>query len=338
MSYNEFEEITLKGNPTDIGHQHGEHLRVKIAKVIDLYLTLFHRMGDSATINYYADYYSNLIKHRTPQIYEEIRSIARASNQSTKNIILLNSRSEVINNLIPNNNLSECSTFYLPEINTLAENWDWMPEMLELSVILKIQSYDETHLITLTEAGMVGKIGLNSAGIGVGLNILYQNGRSMGLPIHILLRQLLKQKSYVAARQFIKQQHGQASHILLADGEGNASSVELSNKGAYFCQYERCPIHTNHYLNLSRYSDDGKNSRERYQRLKQLTKTKTTAKGALDILNDNINFNNPLLRPYQMGENLVSGTVASVIMHLDKKIIRIRKGNQISKKFIDYAL
>ena len=47
---------------------------------------------------------------------------------------------------------------------------------------------------TLTEAGILGKIGLNDAGLGVCLNLLSTtaDGGRDGTPIHVLLRQMLQ--------------------------------------------------------------------------------------------------------------------------------------------------
>ena len=43
----------------------------------------------------------------------------------------------------------------------------------------------------ITEPGIIGKIGLNSSGLGVCLNILRINKRLDGVPVHIVLRAVL---------------------------------------------------------------------------------------------------------------------------------------------------
>ena len=53
----------------------------------------------------------------------------------------------------------------------LAQNWDWHPD-LRASTVVWIVEHDDRWFATLTEAGILAKIGLNSAGLGVCLNIL----------------------------------------------------------------------------------------------------------------------------------------------------------------------
>ena len=53
----------------------------------------------------------------------------------------------------------------------LAQNWDWHPD-LSASTVIWIVEHDDSWFATLTEAGILAKIGLNDAGLGVCLNIL----------------------------------------------------------------------------------------------------------------------------------------------------------------------
>src|SRR5262249_33288095 len=76
----------------------------------------------------------------------------------------------------------------------LAQNWDWHPALAPSRVLWTITWPDGRWLTTLTEAGILGKIGLNSSGLGVLLNILHcsLDGGIGGLPVHVLLRVLLE--------------------------------------------------------------------------------------------------------------------------------------------------
>ncbi|MFP3442214.1 carcinine hydrolase/isopenicillin-N N-acyltransferase family protein, partial [Pantoea sp. SIMBA_133] len=74
----------------------------------------------------------------------------------------------------------------------LAQNWDWRAEQLDHLVILEIQAPGAPPLISVGEAGMVGKIGLNAYGVGVGLNAIRSATCGEGLPIHIALRAMLE--------------------------------------------------------------------------------------------------------------------------------------------------
>ena len=51
----------------------------------------------------------------------------------------------------------------------LAQNWDWMGRQREALVLLHIQGPSGQSITTLTEAGMLAKIGINQSGFALGL-------------------------------------------------------------------------------------------------------------------------------------------------------------------------
>ena len=53
-----------------------------------------------------------------------------------------------------------------------AQNWDWIGRQRTALVILKTHDAQGRALTTLTEAGMLAKIGMNASGFALGLNIL----------------------------------------------------------------------------------------------------------------------------------------------------------------------
>jgi isopenicillin-N N-acyltransferase like protein len=113
----------------------------------------------------------------------------------------------------------------------------------------------EPAYVTLTEAGMLAKIGFNAHGFGVCLNILrsvFDGGRP-GIPVHVLLRALLKRSSVRDAVEFSsKLEFGGSSNVLCADRGGEAASLEFSPKGLRVVRATKdmagTLCHTNHFL------------------------------------------------------------------------------------------
>lgn len=63
------------------------------------------------------------------------------------------------------------------------------PEINPGVILLEIDQTPRPNILMATEAGIVGKIGLNSEGLGVCLNLLGPEHNTMrGVPIHIILR------------------------------------------------------------------------------------------------------------------------------------------------------
>jgi len=134
----------------------------------------------------------------------------------------------------------------------LAQNWDWLGTQREAVVLLRTRETDGSTCLAFTEAGMLAKIGLNGHGLGVCLNLMRSrnDGRRPGVPVHVLLRALLKcERVADAIRLASSVTHGGSSNVLCADREGNAASLELSPSGVELVRPEDGVVcHTNHFL------------------------------------------------------------------------------------------
>lgn len=103
----------------------------------------------------------------------------------------------------------------------------------------------------LTEAGIIGKIGLNSHGVGVCLNAIPAKGMDpTRLPCHLGLRMVLDSSSRdEAVAKLERNGVASACHMLVADAAGgvglewsyrNVRKIEMDGQGRV--------MHSNHYL------------------------------------------------------------------------------------------
>ena len=118
---------------------------------------------------------------------EEIDAIARGARIDPHLLRAVNARTEILGGA------DECSV--VAGGSLLAQNWDWHPDTSASTVIWIVEHHDR-WFATLTEAGVLAKIGLNSAGLGVCLNLLTSSedtGEVAGTPIHVLLRLILEE-------------------------------------------------------------------------------------------------------------------------------------------------
>ena len=137
----------------------------------------------------------------------------------------------------------------------LAQNWDWMGRQREALVLLHTQGPSGQSITTLTEAGMLAKIGINQSGFALGLNILRSNrdGSRLGVPVHVLLRHLLDCRSVAHARERLQALtplgFGAASNVPCADADGQAVCFEVSPAGwAELAPTRGVVVHTNHFV------------------------------------------------------------------------------------------
>jgi isopenicillin-N N-acyltransferase-like protein len=140
----------------------------------------------------------------------------------------------------------------------LAQNWDWMGRQREALVVLHTQGPSGQGITTLTEAGMLAKIGINQSGFAIGLNILrsVRDGSRLGVPVHVLLRHLLDCRSVAHARERLHALQtdlglgfGAASNVPCADAKGQAVCFEVSPAGwAELAPTDGVVVHTNHFV------------------------------------------------------------------------------------------
>lgn len=118
-------------------------------------------------------------------------------------------------------------------------------------ICLKIKKADGLSIQMITEAGIIGKIGMNSYGVGCTLNALKAHGVSYGkLPCHLALRTVMESSSREAAvRTLEKAGVASACHILVADATGG-TGLECSSEDLVKLEMNRDGIvtHTNHYI------------------------------------------------------------------------------------------
>lgn len=134
----------------------------------------------------------------------------------------------------------------------LAQNWDWEVAQAANLIQMTIEQPGKPTIKMITEAGVIGKIGLNSAGIGVCLNAIRAHGLDRTrIPCHLGLRLVLESASREDAVRSLEA-HGVASacHMLVADGATGGIGLEWSARN--LCKVEMNAsgqiFHTNHWL------------------------------------------------------------------------------------------
>ena len=86
-----------------------------------------------------------------------------------------------------------------PDGPWLAQNWDWYADAPERCLVWSA-AVEGARFATMTEAGILAKVGVSTRGIAVALNILYHasDGRGeLGVPVHLVLRRLLGEAASV---------------------------------------------------------------------------------------------------------------------------------------------
>ncbi|GAB4439223.1 MAG: C45 family autoproteolytic acyltransferase/hydolase [Chloroflexi bacterium OHK40] len=171
----------------------------------------------------------------------------------------------------------------------LAQTWDWQGDQRAACVLLRVRAPGEPELLTMTEAGMLAKVGLNSAGLAVSLNLLRSrdDGREVGMPVHVLLRKMLQARSFAEARAAAHLAPAAGSScITLASADGAMVSLELTPGGVAAVEPEQGLLaHANHCVDPVAAAGEcpiepPSTTRERHGRAWELLRA---ARGAIDV-------------------------------------------------------
>jgi len=336
------ELISLSGTPEEIGFQHGQLLSDQIHRNIDFYKSIFLKsFGDESQILSAARHFKESIQAYNPNFVIEIDNIALGAALSEPLwLYAINSRTE----LSMLNGLQECTAIVCPNKNLLAQTWDWAQKLEENFFIMKITFPDGHQILQLSEAGMVGKIGLNNRGLGVTLNYLYDEHVDFStVPIHILLRQVLESRTLGEAQNAARRSGiGKASNLIIA-GSGKAVDIEFAGDRMGFHEIEgESYVHTNHFLhakppNIINEESFQNSDTRRNTAMKNLENSSIyTPKKLIEVLSDQTNGTKAILAKYKPDpEGLLGdyGTLATIIMDLQERTMLVRKGNPKNNAF-----
>ncbi|MCP4186764.1 MAG: hypothetical protein GY763_04080 [Gammaproteobacteria bacterium] len=338
----QFPLVHISGTPSERGEQHGEILKSEIAQTIDFYHSIFNL--PKAEIFRLAYFFQKIIGDFEPDYVDEIVAIARAANVEPAWVFALNARTEILsrNNVVSN----ECTAVYFHEQSILGQNWDWGKALESLTVLMNIMQPDGHAIAIMTEPGIIGKIGMNSCGLGVCLNILTLGQALNGLPVHIVLRAILDCKSLSQVESLLAQHsNGKASNIIVADVSGNGFDMEFCGDEYYRLDpVANTLIHTNHYLGDEINSANDPAFFSSYARFNKATEILSSTKEhnletMLDLLSDDSNQEFPVYRNYVADESVQElGTVGTVVMQLAQQKIHVRKGKGTDAGFFEYQM
>ena len=211
-----------------------------------------------------------------------MRGLADGANVPFNSILALNVRTEIAYGMFADG----CTAYsWLSESESekgswLAQNWDWEMEQSPNIIRCHITPGDGgPRIAMMTEAGIIGKIGVNSAGVGVTLNAIKARGVDFAkLPCHLVLRTVLNSGGREEARErLVKAGVASACHITVADATGGVglecSAADVVEMG----MVDGVCTHSNHFVEGHK-GVDGKvllaDSPVRLERIRELVKGK----------------------------------------------------------------
>ncbi len=371
------QHVRVEGTSYQRGRQYGSQAGACVRLSVQAYQQAFaHYAGwDWPTVRCEAARFEVPIGKFRPAYLEEMRGIADGAGLDLTDVLAINVRTEVMYAAKARNAPrqpqpfrqpqppGECSAFACvpapgqPGSTTLGQNWDWLLHAAQTLVVLEVRPDDGPDFVTVVEAGLLAKTGMNAVGLGLVTNALVTDADTgePGLPYHVLLRAVLDCGTVTEALKVLQAgPRSSSANYLIAHASGAALDIEAA-PGDFTRLYPLFPadgvlLHTNHFLaprldpvDLSLWAMP--DSAVRLQRLQAATrahKHPLTLDDFRPLLADHADYPtsicahpDPADHPREQG-----ATIASVLMDLNARRLWLAAGQpcQVPYELLDVAL
>jgi isopenicillin-N N-acyltransferase-like protein len=276
-----YPSINVRGAPYDRGVQYGRLARDRVHGSVRFYGEVFRGALDVdwGWVRERASSFADSIAAFSEDIAQEMRGLADGAEIEYEDVLSLNCRSEVLDAATvraatgrSGRFFPECSAFVAEACATSAgslivgQNWDWLARSEDNVIVLSVEQDEKPNYVTVVEAGLLAKMGMNQAGVTLTTNSLIceRDLGGDGLPFHVVLRALIESPTVsegVATLQRVTRSG--SGNYMLASASGLAVNVETA-PGGYRDLAVEFPengvlAHTNHFISnhfLRRSPDD----------------------------------------------------------------------------------
>jgi isopenicillin-N N-acyltransferase like protein len=228
---------TQSFDPRARGKELGTHLRKRIAANFAGYTDLFRVAGARpAQVRAWGERALERSAAWAPSLADEITGIAAGAGLEPWQVAVVNARTEILAGIDAVGH-GECSTsVVLPQAGPArtVQTWDWHDHLRDAPVLWELEPRPGHVVRTFTEAGVLAKIGVNTAGLGLHFNILRHESDhdGIGVPVHLIARRILEEAATVEeAADIARSATVSASTVLTAVTGSGAASIEISPAG-----------------------------------------------------------------------------------------------------------
>ena len=353
--------LDLKGSPFEQGLQHGRALKKDIRHNLELYFERFKTEVylERDEVLRRAALYLDAIKKNHPDYYAGMRGVAEGAGVGLLEVAALNVRYEILYyefGVGESQAQDGCTAFAVSPGRSadghlyIGQSWDWIPNIK--GALVRSEPPDGPVSLAFTEAGIFGgKIGLNSAGVGLcinGMASLQDDWTNLELPFHARCYEVLQQTTFEAAKAVITDglRPGSAN-FLVAQAPDKVVNLETAPKAVNALGFGGGVLsHANHFVDprsigLAEIENEfWQYSCARQARMKELleSKLKLSRDDLLGFMRDHANHPNSICRhkdpDFGPEEHYIS--VASVVMDLSGLKLWISDGPPCTNDFRSY--
>jgi isopenicillin-N N-acyltransferase-like protein len=256
--------LVLAGDATARGRRHGEAYRADIRRYTEERVHLASngswagRPATRADVLQLAE--AMLPAHRAyaPEIYEEMVAMAKAAGISAAEAVIVGGFTDFVDAVravgaqVPPPE-DDCTAVLVPDSRAdgagwLAQTWDMHDTATEHVIMLELRTDQPARVFTTV--GCVAQIGMNAAGLAVGINNLTASDGRVGVTWPFVVRRILQETTVDAAIRCILEAPLAGGHnYLVLDAEGRGANVEAMPTHTAVTPMQHAPLaHSNHVL------------------------------------------------------------------------------------------
>ena len=265
--------LEIYGDPSDFGRIHGTECKAMIRGYLDERLGLSGdagwagRSAAAETVLRLAE--QTLAHHHdfSPTLYEEMLTLAESAGITPAEAIVVGGFTDLIDLVRAHDGWApiedNCTAVIDPENGVFAQTWDMHASAGEYVLMLKLDPISGPAAVVQTTAGCLGQIGMNEAGIGIGINNLTSIGKP-GVTWPFVVRKVLEQTDLDSAIEAVATADLAGGHNYLVIGpEGDGANIEAMPGTIEVTRVTEEPfVHTNHCLDPGTRLEEGERTPE----------------------------------------------------------------------------
>lgn len=257
--------IQLSGDAAQLGAAHGEAHAEEIRRYTRDRVTLASdgswagRAAQEQQVLHLADSMLSAHRHYASDLFLEMEAMAAAAGISPAEAIIVGGFTDFVDAVrdvsATAHEEDDCTAALVPETladgpGWLAQTWDMHASATPHVVLLDIRPIGAPRAFVFSTVGCLGQIGINEAGIAVGINNLSAARGAVGVTWPFVVRKVLAQRNLEDALACVLEAPlAGAHHYLLMDSEGRGFDVEAMPQYRAVRELSSEPlIHTNHCL------------------------------------------------------------------------------------------
>lgn len=196
----------------------------------------------------------------SPRLSEELRGVAAGAGVGVEDLIVAGGFTDFVDTVATNSStgplvaVDDCTAFLVPNAlmtggaAVLAQTWDMHEGSAEHLVLLRGRPTGAPDFLVYTTVGCVGMIGMNEAGVSVGINNLMAGDGRVGVTWPFVVRAMLEKETAADALAVLAGAKLAGGHnYLVLDAAGDGANVEAMPTRSHTTPLAHEVVaHTNH--------------------------------------------------------------------------------------------